>query len=162
MKPRENASHPRPSPPTVESTLIDIFEQKIVFNRVLGLKIVSARIDDIRGRFDMREELVGSYTHGRLHGGVTASILDTMGGMAMMVGIVDRHPQDSVDQLVQRFSRMGTIDLRIDFLRPGIGQHFIATAETLRLGGRVGSAQMRLINEAGTLIATGAGSYIVS
>lgn len=162
MMSRPTAPAPQPSHPTVEATLIDIFEHKIVFNRVLGLKIVSARVDDVRGRFDMREELVGSYTHGRLHGGVTASILDTMGGLAMMVGIVARHPLDSVDQLVQRFSRMGTIDLRIDFLRPGIGQHFIATAEALRLGGRVGSAQMRLTNESGTLIATGAASYIVS
>jgi uncharacterized protein (TIGR00369 family) len=150
------------NPSDIALALVDIFERRIVFNQVLGLKIVSARPGDIRGCFEMREELVGSYTHGRLHGGVSASILDTMGGMAMMVGIIERHPQDRLEQLEQRFSRMGTIDLRVDFLRPGIGQRFIATAEILRLGGRVGSAQMRLTNEAGTLIATGAGSYIVS
>ena len=57
---------------------------------------------------------------------------------------------------------MGTIDLRVDFLRQGKGGHFTATAEVTRLGGRIGSAQMRLLDEAGTLIATGAASYVVA
>ena len=57
---------------------------------------------------------------------------------------------------------MGTIDLRVDFLRQGKGAHFTATAEVTRLGGRIGSAQMRLLDEAGTLIATGAASYVVA
>jgi uncharacterized protein (TIGR00369 family) len=57
---------------------------------------------------------------------------------------------------------MGTIDLRVDYLRPGIGRHFEAQAEVTRLGGRVGSTQMRLVNDEGTLIATAAAAYIVS
>jgi uncharacterized protein (TIGR00369 family) len=57
---------------------------------------------------------------------------------------------------------MGTIDLRTDYLLPGRGAHFIATAEVTRLGGRIGSTQMRLVNDQGTLIATGAANYIVS
>ena len=57
---------------------------------------------------------------------------------------------------------MGTIDLRVDFLRPGVGRHFVASAEVTRLGGRVGSTQMRLVNDEGTVIATGAGVYVIS
>jgi acyl-coenzyme A thioesterase PaaI-like protein len=57
---------------------------------------------------------------------------------------------------------MGTIDLRVDFLRQGVGRHFVASAEVTRLGGRVGSTQMRLANEDGVLIATGAASYILA
>ena len=57
---------------------------------------------------------------------------------------------------------MGTIDLRVDYLRPGLGEHFVASAEVTRLGGRVGSTQMRLHNDGGTLIATGAAVYVVS
>ena len=56
----------------------------------------------------------------------------------------------------------GTIDLRVDFLRQGVGIHFIASAEVMRLGSRVGSTQMRLHNDEGTLIATAAAAYIVS
>jgi uncharacterized protein (TIGR00369 family) len=57
---------------------------------------------------------------------------------------------------------MATIDLRTDYLRQGIGQHFVASAEVTRLGGRVSSTQMRLVNEEGTLIATGSAAYIVA
>ena len=62
----------------------------------------------------------------------------------------------------ERRDAASTIDLRVDFLRQGIGKHFIATAEVIRLGGRVGSTQMKLVNQDGTLIATGNGAYMVS
>ena len=63
---------------------------------------------------------------------------------------------------MHRFGRMGTIDLRVDFLRQGIGQHFVGHAEVTRLGGRIGSTQMRLLNDEGTLIATAAAAYMVA
>jgi acyl-coenzyme A thioesterase PaaI-like protein len=50
----------------------------------------------------------------------------------------------------------------VDYLRPGIGRSFEAMAEVTRLGGRVGSTQMRLVNDEGTLIATAAAAYIVT
>jgi uncharacterized protein (TIGR00369 family) len=52
--------------------------------------------------------------------------------------------------------------LRVDYLRPGIGESFCATALVTRLGGRIASTQMRLENEQGTLIATGAAAYVIS
>jgi uncharacterized protein (TIGR00369 family) len=113
-------------------------------------------------RFDMRPELVGHYLYGRLHGGVISAVLDAMGGLALMVAIAEKHADDSADQVLHRFARMGTIDLRVDFLRQGLGSHFLATAEVTRLGGRVGSTQMRLANGEGTLIATAAAAYMVS
>lgn len=145
-----------------EAALIDLFEHRISFNQVLGLKVLSVQPGDVRARLAMKPELIGSYTHGRLHGGVISSVLDAMGGLAIMVGIAQRHPHDNALQVMSRFSKMGTIDLRIDFLRQGIGQHFIATAEVTRLGGRVASTQMRFVNDEGSLIATGAASFIVS
>jgi uncharacterized protein (TIGR00369 family) len=146
----------------LEAALVELFEHRISFNRVLGLKIAAARPGDVRATFAMRPELVGHYTYGRLHGGVISAVLDAMGGLALMVGIAERHPADNTLQVMQRFTRMGTIDLRIDFLRQGLGAHFVATAEVTRLGGRIGSTQMRLVNDAGTLIATGAASYVVA
>jgi uncharacterized protein (TIGR00369 family) len=110
----------------------------------------------------MRPELIGHYGMGRLHGGVISAVLDAIGGLAIMVGLADRHPGDSAAQALARFARVGTIDLRTDFLRQGLGKHFVATAEITRLGGRVGSVQMRLSNDQGELIATAAASYIVS
>ncbi|MDP2006042.1 MAG: thioesterase family protein [Rubrivivax sp.] len=146
----------------LDAALIELFEQKIAFNAVLGLKITSVRPGDVRGLITMRPELVGHHSYGRLHGGVISATLDAMGGLALMVGIAERHPHDNMLQVMQRFSKMGTIDLRVDYLRPGLGRHFVATAEPTRLGGRIGSTQMRLVNDEGTLIATGAAAYVVA
>lgn len=146
----------------LESTLITMFEEQISFNQLLGLKIVSVRAGDVRGSFAMRPELVGSFLYGRLHGGVISSVLDAMAGLALMVEIAARHPNDSAAQVLHRFARMGTIDLRVDFLRQGIGKRFVASAKVTRLGGRIGSAQMALHNDAGELVATGAASFVVS
>ena len=146
----------------VDAELVQIFQHRITFNQTLGLKIESVRPGDVRATFPMRPELVGHFAYGRLHGGVISAVLDAMGGLAAMVGVAERHPHDSAQQVLHRFARLGTIDLRVDFLRPGLGRHFVATAEVTRLGGRVGSTQMRLVNDEETLIATGAASYIVS
>ena len=162
------ASAPPPRPRTaaeqaeIEARLVEIFERGIPFNQVLGLRIVSVKPGAVRGRVTMKPELVGTASQGRLHGGVTASVLDAMGGLAVLVAAIERHPHDTPAQALQRFARMGTIDLRVDYLRPGIGRSFEAMAEVTRLGGRVGSTQMRLVNDEGTLIATAAAAYIVT
>jgi uncharacterized protein (TIGR00369 family) len=146
----------------LDAALVEVFERRITFNQTLGLQVLSVRPGDVRGRILMRPELVGHYAYGRLHGGVISATLDAMGGLALMVGIAERHPHDNTLQVMHRFAKMGTIDLRIDYLRPGLGQHFIATAEVTRLGGRIGSTQMRLVNDEGTLLATGAAAYVVA
>ena len=155
--PRSTAEQAR-----LQQTLVELFEQRISFNQTLGLRVLAAEPGDVRGSIEMRPELVGHYAHGRLHGGVISATLDAMGGLALMVAIAARHPADSAEQVLHRFGRMGTIDLRVDYLRPGLGARFVATAEVTRLGGRIGSTQMRLLNEEGTLLATGAAAYVVA
>jgi uncharacterized protein (TIGR00369 family) len=142
--------------------LTDMFEQRISFNQVLGLKVLTLDMPMPSLRFEMRPELVGHFLYGRLHGGVITSALDATGGLALMAAIAEKHPADTAEQVLHRFARMGTIDLRVDFLRQGVGTAFIASAEVTRLGGRVGSTQMRLVNQDGLLIATGAAAYVVS
>lgn len=145
----------------LDADLTDLIEQRITFNQVLGLK-VQQLLPQLLLRFDMRPDLVGHAHYGRLHGGVISAALDGLGGGAIMVGLGERHPHETAEQVMHRFLRIGTIDLRVDFLRPGLGRFFIASAEVTRLGGRVGSTQMRLHNDDGELIATAAAAYIVS
>ncbi|MFO1271073.1 MAG: thioesterase family protein [Rubrivivax sp.] len=146
----------------VDAALKDIFEHRITFNQVLGIAIDSLVPNDVRLGFDMRPELVGHYLYGRLHGGVISAALDALGGLAVMVAIAEKHPQDDAEQVQHRFAKMGTIDLRVDYLRPGLGRRFIGSAQVLRLGGRVANTQMRLVNDEGQLIASAAAAYIVS
>lgn len=146
----------------LDAALTELFEHRITFNQVLGLKVDAVRHDDVRVSFAMRPELVGHYVYGRLHGGVISATLDALGGLAILVAIAERHPADTTEQVMHRFARVGTIDLRVDYLRQGLGERFTGHAQVTRLGGRVGSTQMRLLNDAGDLIATAAASYIVS
>ena len=139
-----------------------IFEENIVFNRVLGLKITSVLPDEVQGCIAMRPELVGHYSYNRVHGGVISAALDAMGGLAVMAAIGARHMDEPIAARLHRFAKLGTIDLRIDYLRPAIGEFFTMTAEVLRLGSRVASVRMVFLGADGKLLATGAAAYIVS
>lgn len=139
-----------------------VFEELIVFNQVLGLKITSLKSNQVRARIDMKRELIGHFSFNRLHGGVISAGLDAMGGLAVMAAIGARHMDETPMQRLHRFGKLGTIDLRIDYLRPGIGEHFELRAEVMRLGSRVASTRMEFLGADGKLLSTGAGAYIVS
>jgi acyl-coenzyme A thioesterase PaaI-like protein len=153
---------PTPFEPEFVSGLKHIFEQRIVFNRVLGLRIGAVDGDEVRGSIEMREDLIGHYGHRRLHGGVISAGLDAMGGLAVMAAIGARHLDEPPLQRLHRFGKLGTIDLRIDYLRPAIGERFELRAQVLRLGSRVASTRMEFLGADGRLLATGAAAYIVS
>ena len=137
---KTSAPPPQAFEPAFIAGLKAIFEEKIVFNQVLGLKITSLRPDGVAGRIDMKPELVGHYAYNRVHGGVISAGLDAMGGLAVMA----------------------TIDLRIDYQRPGIGSHFELRAEVLRLGSRVATTRMEFLGPDGQIMSAGAAAYIVS
>jgi len=156
---------PRRSPEEqarLDADLRHLFERRISFNEVIGLKVLSLGPPSPRMRFDMRPALVGHDAYGRLHGGVIASVLDAAGGFALMVAIGEKFADEPAATVMHRFGRMGTIDLRIDFLRPGIGRWFEAGTRITRLGGRIGSVQMELHGDDGQLVATGTAAYVVS
>lgn len=139
-----------------------LFENKITFNQFLGFKVERLDPEPICIRFAMRPELIGHFLYGRLHGGVISSVLDVAGGLSIMMGMARFHGSENPDLILQRFAQLATIDLRIDYLRQGIGEMFFAEASVVRLGKRVGVCSMRLVNEKDILIATGNASYIVS
>lgn len=148
--------------PEYVQALTDLFEQQIAFNRVLGLRIASIEADRISATLAMRPELIGHFSHQRIHGGVISACLDAMGGIAALAATGARHMNEPPAQRLQRFLKLGTIDLRIDYLRPGIGERFLLQAEVLRCGSRVASTRMAFMAEDGRLLSTGAGAYIVS
>jgi uncharacterized protein (TIGR00369 family) len=148
--------------PEFISAITRIFEESIVFNQTLGLKITKVTPTGVTGRIAMRPELVGHPSYNRIHGGVISAGLDAMGGIAVLAAIGARHMDESIEARLHRFAKLGTIDLRIDYLRPGIGDHFELRAEVLRLGTRVASTRMEFLGADGKLLSTGAGAYIIS
>ncbi len=162
MIPSTTVPPAQPFEPEFVAGLTRMFEERIVFNRVLGLKLVELTGERVCCRIEMRPELVGHYTHQRLHGGVISATLDATGGMAVMAAIGARHMDEQPEQRLARFAKLGTIDLRVDYLRPGVGPRFTAEARVIRLGSRVASTHMEFRGASGNLLATGAAAYIVS
>ncbi len=152
----------QPFEPEFIAGLKAIFEERILFNQMLGLKIERLEPELVVGRIDMKPDLVGHFAYNRLHGGVISAGLDAMGGLAVMAAIGARHMDEEPLQRLHRFAKLGTIDLRIDYLRPGIGSHFELRAEVLRLGSRVATTRMEFLGADGKLLSSGAAAYIVS
>jgi len=142
--------------------LKEITEEKIPFNKLIGMKIETLDLDKIGIRFKMRPELVGNFTRGNLHGGVISSVLDVTGGMVAWTGIMKKMEGHSFDEISERFNKIGTIDIRVDYLRPGLGEYFIATGSALSSGNKVSVTRMELQDDKGILIAVGTGTYVVS
>ena len=144
------------------SAIHEIFNQKIPFNRVLGLKVDSLTYEQVKVTFDMRPELIGNYMRGTLHGGVISSVIDVTGGLAAFMGIQQKLSEATLETKLEKFSKLGTIDLRVDYLRPGKGERFISTGYTLRTGRKVAVTRIELNNENRELVAVGTGSYVIA
>jgi uncharacterized protein (TIGR00369 family) len=138
-----------------------IFTEKIPFNRVLGVEIVSISYETARVRFDFRDDLVGNFHRGSLHGGVVSATLDLTGGLVAFLSAIKNAEGRSPEQRLERLANVGTIDLRVDYLRPGIGAHFFASAYLLRSGNKVAVTRMELHNDEDSVIAVGTGAYLV-
>jgi len=144
------------------AALVEVAENLIPFNRILGVR--DCRIDDegvVRIRIDRRDELVGNYARGFLHGGVVSATLDVVGGIAAMMAVVGRDLPETREEAGRIFSKVSTIDMRIDYLRPGVGEWFDASATVLRTGSRVAVTRMEFHNDEGILVAVGTGTYMV-
>ena len=140
----------------------DLIIEKIPFNKVLGFTVESLNLDQVSVRLPMRPELVGNFIRGSLHGGVISSTLDFMGGLVAFLSVLKTMQGQSVQVMAARFAKIGTIDMRIDYLRPGLGDYFIATGYVLRTGNKVAVTRMELHNNERQLIAVGTGAYAVA
>jgi len=121
------------SKPTIDPETLDkvreFFARGIPFNNFLGMEVVTFETGFARVRIPFRSEFVGDPFRPALHGGVVATLVDATGGAAVWssLSIADR---------------VSTIDIRVDYLRPGRLEEVIAEARVRRAGNRVGVAQI--------------------
>ena len=131
-------------------------EEQIPFNRLLGIRVETLEQGRCVLRIPWRDDLVGDPFRPSVHGGVTSALADTAGGMACFTLV------DSYDD------RVSTVDLRIDYLRPGAGADLRCEAKVERMGNRVAVARMEVYvgdlpceGEERRPLATGQGVYNV-
>ena len=137
------------------------WNQNMPFNQLLGLNITRFNAQHSEVRFVWQDTLIGNPIQKILHGGVTASALDLAGGAVAAANIIEQLGEITPAAIEQSLSRIGTIDLRTDYLRPGRGEEFIVTARIIRSGSKVAVARMEMHNELGEHIAFGTGTYMV-
>jgi len=143
--------------------MIEYFVQKVSpsFNDILDFSLDSPTFEEGVVTFELRNELIGNPIFRTLHGGVISSILDITGGHAVYLQVFKEVREKPFEKQIERLSKIGTIDLRIDYLRPGRGKHFTAKGYVLRMGKKVAVTRMELHNEENLAIAVGTGSYTV-
>lgn len=144
----------------IVSLIHQIFGEKVPFNKWLGLKVESLSVSGVKTSFEMRQELLGNPRRGMLHGGIVSSVLDATGGLAVFISLIDKMQVRTLEETKKVSRSFSTIDLRIDFLRPGVGKKFAVSAHALRTGKKLVVARGELHNEQNDLIAVGIGSYL--
>lgn len=138
------------------------FMEQIPFNKVLGLTPTKLSPDYCEFRMNMKDDLIGNFLQGILHGGAISTALDVTGGAMAMVAAWQRMKENKTprEERPKTLSRLGTIDMRVDFLQPGKGQEFVIGATLLRIGNKVAVTRMEFRNEKDELIAVGTGTYL--
>jgi len=131
--------------------LAKFVEEGIPFNKFLGMRAPIVERGRVRLEIPYRQELIGDIARPAIHGGVISSLADTAGGAVIW---------SMLDGLICRVS---TIDLRIDYLRPGRLETLVAEATVVRAGRSVGVADIRLFHPSaeGESVATGKGVYAI-
>ncbi|WNB90519.1 PaaI family thioesterase [Bacillus sp. NEB1478] len=83
---------------------------------------------------------------GIVHGGLTATLLDTAMGT-----LASRVPGNNKGAV--------TVEMKVDFLTPGVGEKFICRAEVVHNGRQLVRTEGKIRNETGTLIASATGTF---
>ena len=112
----------------------------------LALKVIG--LDHAKGEVVMRMPLKPEFERrlgtNQFHGGPIAAFIDIVGDYAigMLVG-----------------GGVPTINLRIDYLRPAVGQAIVGTGRVRRQGRTVALVDIEIADEEGKLVAVGRGTY---
>ncbi len=112
----------------------------------LGLEVLSA--DYETSELKVRMKLVPAFERSlgtkQFHGGPIAAFIDSIGDFAigMMIG-----------------GGVPTINIRVDYLKPAVGDALTGTARVRRAGRTVAIVDIDVFDEKGALVAIGRGTY---
>ena len=114
------------------------------FAQLIGMELADLRMDEAVIRINMRDDL--RQPSGVLHGGVTATLIDTAMAFAVRTRL-------AIDEAT------ATIDLTVHYLRPYVSGTFTCTAKVVRAGKRIFTVSADVHGADGKLIATGISTY---
>ena len=103
---------------------IRLMEQSVPFNRHLGFKVLELKKGYVKTLVPYRPDFIGDPRRPALHGGFLAAVVDACGGLAVWTHF------DTEDLI-------STVDMRVDYLRPGPERDIVAESNVVRTGNRV-------------------------
>ena len=115
------------------------------FPQLLGLELVDLKFGEAVLKLKMRDDLRQPY--GLLHGGATATLIDTATAFAVI-------------SAQEKGAQSTTVDLTIHYLRPHTNGEVVCTARLVRAGRRISSVSAEVADEEGKLIATALSIYM--
>ena len=117
------------------------------YHQWLGLKVIALSEDGIELKASWREEWVVNRERRYTHGGVLAALVDLAADWAM----------------VSRTGRgVPTLDLRVDYHRAAMPGDLTARGTVIRFGRQISTAEARILDQDGKLVASGRGTYLTA
>jgi uncharacterized protein (TIGR00369 family) len=118
--------------------------REVPYIKLLGMELIGLNPNEAVLRLQMRDEL--RQPQGVLHGGATASIIDTATAFAVIT-------------VLEKGEKATTVDLTVHYLRPVIKGAITCTAKVVRAGRRLLTVSAEVTNAEGKLIATALSTY---
>ena len=123
-------------------------EEMIPIHKFLGLELVEIRKGFVKVRVPFKDEVVGDFRNRRWHGGILATVMDSVGGIAGSTHFTSME------------DKLSTIDMRIDYLKGAESSAIVVEGEIVRFGNRIVVTRMRTYQEEShILLAEGTGVY---
>ncbi|MGH6891777.1 MAG: PaaI family thioesterase [Dongiaceae bacterium] len=136
-----------PIAPRLEAADVQAILDRSPFISWLGLRVVA--LDHERSEITMTMPLRAELERGagtrQFHGGPLAAFIDTVGDFAIGIAVGGGVP---------------TVNLRVDYLRPAIGDALTATARVRRAGRTFAVVDIDVMQPDGKLVAVGRGTYL--
>ena len=114
------------------------------FLKLLGIELVEISREKAVMRLPPAEKL--RQPHGLLHGGATASLIDTAMAFAVVAQLADGE-------------KASTVDLNVYYLRPVTNQTIVCAARVLKAGKRLLTVSADVFDDEGKLVATALSTY---
>ena len=114
--------------------LAQFIEQGVPFNQFLNIQVKLLQSGHCVLCVPFRSEWIGDVTRPALHGGVISTLIDACSGAATFTRM------ESVGD------RISTVDLRVDYLRPGLSEDLYANSTVIRMGNRVAVCRTEVYN----------------
>lgn len=115
------------------------------FHQWLGVRLHLLSEDSVELLMPWRSEFVSVAEIGYTHGGILAALVDIAGDYAIAARLGHGLP---------------TVDMRVDYHRPARPGPLLAKANVIKLGRTLCTAEARIHDDEGVLVASGRGLYL--